>query len=361
MSIDQHHENGPSRLYMRQQCSGSTKMEEGKSELPSPDAEEGTLMHNAVWDCNLRIGMNAEQLSTLERTDEFLGEFDLEGGWRSEHHMQLIDGFSILTAGTCDAVGILKSDPTIAIVPDFKFGRIGVDPAMDNIQLGTYSAMVLQNFPGVKEARAYPWQPRVAGGSSRHEWYGFTELQGLTDTIRGIIKRTKEDGLQLKAGKHCSYCRARLVCPALQFDTHALATRAPCDVAIDVDNARDVYNLVAQHEKTIKAVKAKIKAFVSGCPDYTLGNKGSGLKIQDVKGKVAITDIQEAFNLVSSWWSVEEFLAEFCTVKIGNFRSEYAKQAKAAGAVASVGEGLALFEEKMPIGRGKPNRSMVAW
>jgi len=369
-SENTHHENGPSRLGMRAACSGSRKMEHGRPDTESSDAARGTMLHGMFDEDReqKRKPLSLSDLQACESVDKYtLEQFPPTMTWRQEHRMVLLDGFSVVTAGTADAVGY---DPATgrASILERKFGYKPVSPASENIQAAAYATMWASELAGNagelygewdRKVDAHVLQPTPGGGFTRHDFKAFGPI---TDHIKAIIARTEEDGLVLNAGTHCTYCRARDDCPALRMQSDELMARATTELAITRDNARAVYDAYGQHKKTLKDIHAKLKACVMAQTDMIVGAKGEGLKIRVDQGRRQIVDIQKAYETVQEHWSVEEFLSLFCSVRIIDLEDALVKVwKKKLEIVTTTQDGLDLFEKVMPLKRAKDSEKLVVW
>lgn len=349
-----HHPCSPSSLERRAACPASMRMEDAMPEMTSDDAEEGRLMHAAVWDHSLRDSMSEEQRQALGVCDDVIARLTVEHGdieWLPEKRLSLMSSFEVLTEGTPDAYG--KSKAGALFMLEFKFGRAPVASPDQNWQVKACAAMVAQEIAGplsdaLPDVRAFLVQPRLALVQS-HTFSDSHHLAIIDDVI-AVISRCRQDGLQFRSGPWCRYCRAAVDCSALRLDTQ-VALSGP--VAIEPANAPEIYRKVKLMEKVLDELRARIKAVVTGAGG-SVGFPGDGLKIQRTSGRRQVSDIQAAYTAVSRLFTVDEFLSMFCTCSLPKLEEALAQRLRDRGIAKSLATAKVWIAEHIPSNEGTP-------
>lgn len=231
-------------------CPGSLALCEGLPDKESEAAAWGTACHQVAEKC-LREGKDAvEFLGGTETTKAHSFEVDDEMAETAQVYVDYVReksrGQSLLieqkfslaalkppieAGGTGDAVILDRANRHVEIV-DLKGGRGVVVEAVGNKQLRTYALGAMLANPG-------PWdrvtvtivQPRAPhkDGRIRSETFEAIDLFDWTADLLDAMKRAtlavaKQNAAMptpwastfLSAGDHCTFCKARATCPALQ-------------------------------------------------------------------------------------------------------------------------------------------------
>lgn len=125
--------------------------------------------------------------------------------------------------GTCDVM--IHAPMNRLIIVDYKHGRGYPVNVEDNKQLQYYA---LGAYYGLSEADRrdlayidfYVVQPRASHpeGSVRGRTISVRDLMGFESLLDRAIKRTREPNTPLSAGRHCQFCPAKAICPAIIED-----------------------------------------------------------------------------------------------------------------------------------------------
>ena len=346
-----HHINSPSSLHRRRHCPGSARMERGRPELPSEYAEEGRVLHAAVWNRELRANLSAEQLEALAVCDKVLAALNVSA-WHAEERAELFNGFDLLTWGTPDGWGVAEDDGGSALyVVDFKFGRLEVDAPEENDQLGAYCA-ALMNFTGIAKAHAIIVQPRLWPPTLS---FTFTDAVALTGYYQDIIAATERPELVLCAGDWCKYCKAQFDCPAVQQKVQALAEVPPA--MITAQNAAEMY-VKAKHVDGV--IRLMLKHIRDMCVDaYERGEAlPPGLSFTEKQGNREITDIQGAYDAVHSLYTERDFM-RLCKIPVGAFLEDCTARLVDLKVCRSLKDAKKWFSEHVPVERGKPKLELA--
>ena len=349
-----------SSMPRRAACPGSARMELGLDDIASKWADEGTNLHAAVWDKELRKDMSADQLQALEWVDERLASF--EGiTWHPEQQVQVTapglfdpEIEVLISRGTSDGIGVYPPDHEMAgrvVVVDFKFGYNPVDDPIENEQFAAYAAGAMQRF-GASEAECILLQPRLRIEAS----YTFTDPDAITKSLRRIRNTASRRELVLNSGPQCTYCRARGFCPELRANEQYI--QEADEVALSMirpENARLVYDIVKSVEAKSKVILARVRDVVKEAQDS--GGQVEGLKISMKSGARKITDLVGAYERVKDILRMDEFLA-VCKVEVGKLEEIIARGGKQAGRWPSIVKGKEWFAQNVPTETGEPTEEM---
>ena len=357
-----HHAFSPSRLEQYRLCPGSYHMQKGIPDIPSPAAEEGTLLHKAVATGDF-TGLTEEQVELVKDCIEFRNKLMRENNmvhFGSEVALTVFKGNTLLTEGWADDVLVRYAGDGITIeaciVIDYKFGWSLVTEAIKNIQTGTYCAGAILKF-GCKSAEAYIYQPRLHRSSS----YVFSvdTLPIVIDNIERIIEDAKAEDFVLHPCEiACRFCRARLACPAFRMKFQNLAASRntydlsdPKTLESLFDASKDVKNFMREIEDAVR----KMIEDTGRCGKY-------GFKITE--GRREVKAIHAMYQRVSDYISREDFLS-LCTITLGKLESYVADKlildATARGEKLTKAEAKRRFFDatKDLIDRGNPTKTIT--
>jgi hypothetical protein len=284
----------PSNLLRRQKCPGSARMEHGLPEEPTPDSEEGRLLHAACATENLD-GLQGEQRDSVEHALRLRDEametvFGTALPDDCEFAVEKPLAFGTVRRGeffrgTADFVAIGEKR---ALIVDYKFGRLPVEPAADNLQLAAYAAMLThsERFTGTVFVALV--RPRAPGGQSlTMADYTHAEILDAAHVIRGIYDASNRLDARLAPSEDaCRYCRAKLSCPALSASVHALAI-TPRETLLTLPSARlgatmDAIRFAAQIKPEVSAeITRRIGA--GEMPGWKLRQNGATSEVADTR------------------------------------------------------------------------------
>lgn len=330
MENNKHHIDGPSSLERRERCPGSLLAEQGLPEETSPDAEEGTFLHECVALSRLD-GLTTEQSSAVQSCIDFRESIKnssevIEA--HSEFKLRAVGSdFEELYTGTADEVVVTETG--ISII-DWKFGRVKVEEGANNIQLAAYALAAMQMF-GKDSCTVYVFQPRINASSS----YTFTNAMALLKYIEAVIARCKQpDAPRISGAKQCKYCKARHTCPELIKEGNALvAVQKSIYEITDPNVLCDLYRKSKIVSSALKSVDKRVR-------DFMLENNGEcgELIFKIKKGNREVTSIPDAFSIMKEYGiSQEEFLG-CCSTSVSNLLELFSKKQKANGSSSTLKE-----------------------
>lgn len=182
--------------------------------------------------------------------------------------------------GTADFAGL---SPKRVIGLDYKHGEgIVVDPE-ENPQLKYYVVPIIKRYPeldddfpvdlGICQPRAYATQ--------RTRWWRTTVGEIKQWLAEELIPAMNRESGELDTGKHCRFCPAKLICPAL-VGMFGLLAKADASEVRKFDDAT-----ISREWPQIAAVKSYIKA-LEEVAFTRMNNQGAeieGLKLVDKQSK----------------------------------------------------------------------------
>ena len=348
----------PSQLQQAALCPGSYWMQQGMAESPSPEAAEGTMLHERVVRAYLD-GLDTEQADAVRRCIEFRDNLRKQTGLttlRSEQPLELRDTQgNLLTKGTCDVLLIDNTGNKCAII-DWKFGRTPVADCSCNYQLAAY-ALGAMELTGAPECEAHIYQPRIGA----HTQYTFRKPAPIIRNLSHIMARAMSGkGLELNPGEEqCRYCKAKKECPAFSRMTSAVAAVAQDSAALsDPATLAKWYSNALAVRKYCDAIEKLMKDYLDQhgkCGPY---------RWKETAGRREVDDICHAFFALSNILTQSQFL-DCCTVAVGRLEDAVVErlqaQAEAKGWKLTERDARTQFAAIMDgiIRNGTPTRKVV--
>lgn len=334
----------PGSWVAEQLCGGDTG---------SDAAAHGTMLHECMeWGTEPDDPEDADAVqwcrdaeSGLER--RFLGE-----PGKAYRELRFWDAESLFS-GQCDKV-TFSADGKTALVLDYKFGRVPVDPAEKNCQLAAMASLIKDNFPAVEVVYASILQPWVSRQEPRAVKYGADALANAAAAVRGAVRAAMLPGARLVPGDCCKYCRAAATCPAVECNLATSDAVQRWDALSPCARA-ELYRRAKMARKLADKIEAAVMA------DLKAGVELPGLKLGAGRSSFTITDAAGAFGAVSSNLGVtaEEFTA-CCKVSItalDKLTHEKLKERHAGQTVKASKEELRLMLE--PYGETKTTAGAI--
>lgn len=351
-----HHINGPSRLYLREKCHGSRRMELlYPHEAPSPDAERGRLMHAAVWDDAILATLPAPDQRMIETVRYVLADLRQPatnpGEWQIEQKLSIYrdDSDEPILYGYADGYFIAGK---MAFLVYFKFGFVEVDNPAENTQFAALATALLQENVDIDGVMCVAIQPAV---SSKVKAYTFTNFHALYDSILKIVDATYAPELVLNAGQHCQYCRAKAGCPAFNEVSNAVVATLPGEITAEA--APRLYRKAKLVEKLCAEIKARCRQHVEQAAGQSLGAEGEGLRLVQTPGNRIVADPQALYDALAEVMTVPEFLA-LVKVPIGTLDTFLTKRLTDRGLVAKKKDVRGWIDEHLPITR-EPDKTEI--
>jgi len=322
MSEEKHHPLGPSSLERAYYCPGSVLLAQSEKEddESSADANEGIMLHERVVS-GVVDDLTAEQAELVRQCRERLEQFAPLDAWQFEAQLDLLDDeFNVLTFGTVDALfDDVENDRVIIF--DWKFGRIPVTQANDNMQLWSYAACALEKT-GRSQAITHIYQPRI-----KHLTDGVFDqsIQArVKDCINEILESHKSGIILRYNEKTCKYCSAMLNCPEYRRNVALVANQHTTEIT-DPDAIANYLVIAKQVKKWAQNLEHRAKYMMQfekvEIPGWCLRSSA---------GSREITDTQAVYQATvgEGILTHDEFMS-LIDVKIGKLEDAYAKARKA--------------------------------
>lgn len=217
-------------------CPVAPWREQGLPDNVSDEAEEGTRLHDAVRKAYLFGDMS--HLSDDHRwivTDccTFIRSLAGDDAVLFEAEMDLLDasGEKIIENPVHADVVIFKHGG-VAVVIDFKMGRLGLDfTAEKDLQLLSYAVAVRNNYVGIQTVNVYRYHPRLYD-ERRQTCVAYSGLDAdwfhRENVLKTIVRDSKPLAKAVPGETQCRYCKAKANCP----DFHEWSVPAVLDTAL---------------------------------------------------------------------------------------------------------------------------------
>ena len=229
----EHSPIGASSMYRWAACPGSVALSKGLPNTESEYAREGTLAHGIAADCLVNQCDAADHPDCpsdemAQAIQVYLDEcrtWMQEAGenWYAECKFDL-SSVHPGCFGTADFVAYVRRKKLLVVL-DFKYGAGVLVDAVANPQLEYYAlGALLQSGHPAARVRMGIVQPRIATptGGIRYDTQSVVRLLDFRTELKGYAEATEQKDAPLVPGKHCQFCPAAGVCPAL----HAEAMKA---------------------------------------------------------------------------------------------------------------------------------------
>lgn len=301
--------SGMQRLVL---CPGSWLAEKGYPEETSEAAEMGTRLHahmehgtlpEDATEAEAVEWCRAQEVALLEKYVAPMGaDFVLR-----EQRWWFKDVFS----GQADVVFVHDG---CALVLDYKFGRVSVSAARDNMQLAALALLALDNLVDVDVVFCGILQPFASRQEPRLVRYTRAMRDKLAAFLLSAINEAaKPNALRVPGDAQCRYCKAKAECPACN---KLMVQETQVDVATawaewPAEKKAEAVRLAGMAKKWSEAVERKAKA------DLKNGLEIPGCSLAAGKRSFKVNDAQGAFSVLARELGIsgEEF-AGCCSVKI---------------------------------------------
>lgn len=226
-----HHLFGPSRMAYLNECAAFTNHQRG-----SAASDEGTFLHEAME--SMIVAYTQKKFETIaEQVENLGGDFTEEQTAALFSCAQTVDKFLAKKPGAVhheEPVKIVRVNGTelnhgyydlflifgkTGILIDFKFGRVPVTVAEENLQCWNYTVGLFQQYPGLTHIGVCLIQPRT-GMVSHHKFCRgdaprmLSKLERVLDRALDVQKSPKTAHQHMKAGTYCEYCVLAGTCTA---------------------------------------------------------------------------------------------------------------------------------------------------
>ncbi len=357
-----HHKYSPSKLKLLAQCPGYTGDDE-----PSEAAEEGTRLHAAAETGDM-AGLTDEQRGFVQMCLDYVAETtgDCQAILR-EYHLKTLGGGEKGTEGTADVIAVNGAH---AHVIDYKFGRVGVDPAETNLQGYAYALGVFDEFEAESVTVHFllPRRDEVSRAVFTRDEYPRMAIAvgSVLNLCHNFEAMGRPVSMLAPSPAGCKWCGNRGECPALAAPCTDLATRAngsltmPAETnpglmtapqlaqALDVGGILDAW--VKRWNDSVKAEAARrIKGGVA------VGTYG----IKRRAGLREISDAVAASRILAEFGLTAEDMGAVMRVRLGDAEKAVAARAGRGNGKKAV-EALSDALEAAGLLTRKPDQEFVA-
>ena len=321
--------SGMQRLVL---CPGSWLAEKGYPDETSEAAEAGTRLHAHMEHGTLpEDPVEAEAVEWCRAQEVALAEKYLNwwGGAAGERCLREQRWwFKDVFSGQADVVYVANG---MALVLDYKFGRVPVAAARDNMQLAALALLALKMLPDVNVVFCgilQPFASRQEPGVVRY----LREMNGQLESyfLHVVAKAEMAEARRVPGEVQCRYCKAKAECAACMALLSAVAgndSLSGSGVTTDLrssgqsvaelwpdwapEKKAEAVRLAGMAKKWAEAVERKAKA------DLKNGLEIPGCSLSAGKRSFKVTDAQGAFAVLARELGIsgEEF-AGCCSVKI---------------------------------------------
>jgi CRISPR/Cas system-associated exonuclease Cas4 (RecB family) len=202
-------------------CPGKFNLEKGLPEQPAgPAAEMGTRIH--AYLAGEEIQLSHEELEIADSCKKFyLDAIEaINAGEITKTIIEQRYWYDEDWSGAIDRIDFIGDQ--VAIVTDYKTGRIAQGKASENLQLRSYSVLVKKHFPGLKTIYVAVVQPMTSIPVTITQ-YDEADLAYSDAEIKGIIQAAyAPDAPRNPSPYACKYCRAKAICPEAQGEVKAM-------------------------------------------------------------------------------------------------------------------------------------------
>lgn len=282
----------PSRAHVWMPCPGSVQMEENvPKEESSESAKEGIIAHEAA----AMTFFGQDRPAHDDEMDDAIKLYvdhvmSITGNPRVEEYLHC-PSIHMDCGGKPDAWAFVDKTGEVHIW-DFKYGHRFVE-VEENPQMSCFVEDITSRIEGrglkVKAAYFHIVQPRAYGSDPIRTWKYDREV---VDTIRNLqisAKQAQWGDAPLNPGGHCSDCRARRKCPALQESAYNIVaiTETLFERELTVEqSARELTVLTG----AAKLLKDRIESLVPVVQTAVMGGaSGLGWVMEPGRGSVVWT------------------------------------------------------------------------
>lgn len=212
---------GGSTAERRIMCPGSAIAEAGRPDTKSQAAEDGTRKHGLIE--RVMRGVLPPEAVPPEDFD------DVDAARRMFFELCAAKGLQVMPVrfeqrvaldvpGVFGTIDVLGLGDNVGLICDWKFGYAPVDAA-HNIQLGTYAAGAISQFPELTKdinrwvfAIVQPTQG-LSTWETDNAW-----IEHLRERIREAADKIRAGIDERRSGSWCKYCKGAIDCPELRSD-----------------------------------------------------------------------------------------------------------------------------------------------
>jgi len=327
-------------------------MEFGLPDTSSPEAEHGTMLHEVMAGTKDSEGLSIEDTKLVEDAREMrdsvhrqiistsgkaLGE-SIQG-LRKEIEVELFlrdDQLNPIISGHADEV-LINEQKRSALIIDYKFGKVPVDDAPDNLQLRTYAVM-LADQEDLDDVWAAIIQPAVSGNENTTiALFDKKALKAWKKQLMSLAAVVNDDDPPLAPSQEaCHYCKARGICPAAREQMSKIVTHEK--MPLSVESLPELLAKCVIAERVVEKIRSAARELLAEQPEAIPGWRLKPVQRRVIKSPAA------ALASVSGIISPEKFTGA-CSVKITELEKLCVQELVASG--MKPGDAKREFASKM--------------
>jgi hypothetical protein len=291
-------------------CSGSFGLESGMPDSSTPEAESGTRIHAVIALKADRDTLTPEELEICESCEKI--EHDVVEQWRLRHHIDEVTAVHVVRdserlwfrdrcSGLADVVYICGE---LALVLDFKTGRVAADDGSENLQLRCLAVLVKANYKAVTQVEVAIIQPLVTHTPEICIYEG-EELWLAQVELEKILDAANKPDAPLNPGDHCRYCKAASICPAVHKEVETLSALTIHETGLTVSDEKmaELRGKCGVAKKMIASIEAEAFKRAEADPETW---RRLGYEIKAGAGKRSVENVAmvgERLNALGASWT----------------------------------------------------------
>lgn len=296
-------------------CAHSHLGEQEYDNPSTPEAERGTMLHDVMaFPTNEKIeALNEDDRRAIGIADELQRNImeqwspgGMEPGtecvseirlWRGDFGRSYYSGKSDL----------LYIQGNRALLIDYKFGRAGIEEALNNKQMRVYATLAWANRSDIDDVRVatiQPWgSPQVTQADYDYETLRVSSMQAREKSMRAMIPDAPKC-----AGPWCGNCRKKIDCEAATG--YALTLSSTTELTTPKEKG-EFLGKVKTAISILQGYEKKIKADLVKDPDSV-----EGYEMRESKPSVSIKNARLAAKILAECGISHGDFADACTVSI---------------------------------------------
>ena len=315
-----HHAYSPSKLETYERCP-CFEQDPDDPNKPNEAAEAGTRQHLALETGDLtKLQDKWERDRVLEGQ---LVEQALEAEFPNARVVKELRVVGIFNDGSSD-YNLFDFEAGIALINDWKMGKIAVTPVDRNLQIWNYVLNTFTMYPGIHTIHGCIFQPQVSSDLQRHV---FTRdmIPMIQSRIEKVIASREDPNRQPSPdSKACMYCNQRAGCKPWQNiaqravrEEYGLIVPDTLMSCVDqpADQVADAYTLGSMLEAQGKALKKSATARRDALLGIT-GEEPPGCKLVERKGSLSCTDPATMITEAIQACGMDAVYSECVSVKV---------------------------------------------
>lgn len=300
-------------------CPGKFNLEKGLPDVTSEAAEKGTRIHSHL----------AGESIKLEHDDQLIADKCMEQFDAVKIAMQLPNTsithvskekrlwYGEEYSGQLDLINHYGDE--VALIIDWKTGRVAQSSAAENIQLRAYAVLLKKNMPDLKKIYVAIIQPMA--GEPSVAVYDEEALEIAESEVLAIIRAAYEpDAPRNPSSDACKYCKAKAICPEARGVMNQVAIKRDDVPALTNEVIAEYLEKAEIIEDLIEALKLEAKARLLA------GEEIPGRKLQSGRTSRSIRNPEAAYTAVADVMCGEDF-ASCCKVSIPKLEKLFAEAA----------------------------------